>query len=198
MIAGPSEIMIVSDETGNPKFIASDLLSQAEHDVLASSILVTTSENIAYEVKKEIELQIIHLKRKEIIEKSLKDYGAIIIVETLEDAIEITNKIAPEHLELCINEPFNYLSFIKNAGAIFLGNYSSEPIGDYLGGPNHVLPTCGTARFFSPLNVGDFIKKSSIISYTKKALEVVKDDIIMFAEKERLDAHANAIKIRFV
>jgi histidinol dehydrogenase len=198
MIAGPSEIMVVADNTANPKYVAADLLSQAEHDVLASSILVTTSEDIAYKAKEETESQVINLSRKDIINKSLSKFGAIVIVRSIEEAVEIVNKVAPEHLELCVEEPFNLLGYIKNAGAIFLGNYSSEPLGDYFAGPNHVLPTSGTARFFSPLNVGDFIKKSSVISYTHKALLKVKDDVICFAEAEGLSAHANAIKVRFV
>jgi histidinol dehydrogenase len=197
MFAGPSEIMIVADNTANATYIAADLLSQAEHDTLASSILVTTSKTLAVEVQSEVRKQVEYLGRKDIICKSLQHYGAIIVVDDIIKALEIVNKIAPEHLELCVNEPFNLLGSIKNAGAIFLGNYSSEPIGDYFAGPNHVLPTGGTARFFSPLNVGDFIKKSSVISYTKKALRNVKDDIILFAEAEGLTAHANAVRIRF-
>lgn len=197
MIAGPSEIMVVADETANPGFVAADMLSQAEHDALASSILVTTSEKIAEEVKRELEIQLNKLPRKEIAEKSLKDFGAIVLVDDMDSAVNVVNKIAPEHLELCVSEPFNLISYIKNAGAIFLGNYSSEPLGDYYAGPNHVLPTSGTARFFSPLNVAEFMKKSSIISYSKKALQMVKDDVIKFAEAEGLKAHANAIRIRF-
>ncbi|MCX7709812.1 MAG: histidinol dehydrogenase [Clostridia bacterium] len=196
-IAGPSEITVVADETANPAFVAADLLSQAEHDILASSILVTTSTELAEKVKNELESQMNSLDRKEIMKKSIDDYGAIVIVEDLEKAVEVVNAIAPEHLELCVQEPFHLLSGIKNAGAIFLGHYASEPLGDYFAGPNHVLPTSGTARFFSPLNVGDFIKKSSLISYTKKALEGVKDDVIRFAESEGLSAHANAIRVRF-
>jgi len=179
MIAGPSEIMVVADETANPGFVAADMLSQAEHDALASSILVTTSEKIAEEVKRELEIQLNKLPRKEIAEKSLKDFGAIVLVDDMDSAVNVVNKIAPEHLELCVSEPFNLISYIKNAGAIFLGNYSSEPLGDYYAGPNHVLPTSGTARFFSPLNVAEFMKKSSIISYSKKALQMVKDDVIV-------------------
>jgi len=196
-VAGPSEITVVADETANPCFVAADMLSQAEHDVMASAILITTSERLAEEVKKELEKQASRLSRKEIIEKSLENYGAIIITESLEKAMEVANRIAPEHLELCVQEPFSLLGSVRNAGAIFLGNYSSEPLGDYFAGPNHVLPTSGTARFFSPLNVGDFIKKSSIISYSAKALGSVKDDVIRFAEAEGLTAHANAIRIRF-
>ncbi|MCR4435202.1 MAG: histidinol dehydrogenase [Clostridiales bacterium] len=197
MIAGPSEIAVVADDTANPKFVAADLLSQAEHDVLASAILVTDSEKLADEVQQEIERQAAYLSRKDILSKSIEDYGAIVITESLEEALEVVNKIAPEHLELCVKEPFDILGGVKNAGAIFLGHYASEPLGDYFAGPNHVLPTSGTARFFSPLNVGDFVKKSSIISYTRKALEGVKEDIILFAEAEGLTAHANAIKVRF-
>jgi histidinol dehydrogenase len=197
MIAGPSEILVVADETANPRFVAADLLSQAEHDAIASSLLVTTSERIAKEVEKELEIQLNLLPRKEIAQKSLEGFGAIIIVDDIESAVNVVNRIAPEHLELCVNEPFGLISLIKNAGAIFLGNYSSEPLGDYFAGPNHVLPTSGTARFFSPLNISEFMKKSSIISYTKKALQQVKDDVIMFAEAEGLKAHANAIRVRF-
>jgi histidinol dehydrogenase len=196
-IAGPSEIMVLADENANPRFVAADMLSQAEHDAIASALLVTTSERIASEVQKELNIQLNQLPRKEIAEKSLKDFGAIIVVDDLESAINVANKIAPEHLELCVNEPFGLISYIKNAGAIFLGNYSSEPLGDYFAGPNHVLPTSGTARFFSPLNISEFMKKSSIISYSKKALLNVKDDVIMFAEAEGLKAHANAIRVRF-
>jgi histidinol dehydrogenase len=197
MIAGPSEIMVVADETANPRFLAADLLSQAEHDVLASSILVTTSERVAKEVQKELEIQLEALDRKEIARKSIEDYGAVVIVESIKDATEVVNRIAPEHLELCMEEPFGALGGIRNAGAIFLGSYSSEPLGDYFAGPNHVLPTSGTARFFSPLSLSDFMKKSSIISYTKQALRKVKDDVILFAESEGLGAHANAIRVRF-
>lgn len=196
-IAGPSEITVVADKSSNSRFVAADLLSQAEHDPLASSILVTDSEKLAIEVQNEIERQIECLSRKDILRKSIDDYGAIVIVPDIDEAIKVVNKIAPEHLELCVNEPFNLLGDIKNAGAIFLGHYASEPLGDYFAGPNHVLPTSGTARFFSPLNVGDFIKKSSVISYTKKALQGVKDDVILFAQAEGLNAHANAIRVRF-
>lgn len=197
MFAGPSEIMVVADETSNPKFIAADLLSQAEHDVLSAAILVTTSEKLAADVDCEIERQYSYLSRKNILSKSISNYSAAVIVNSLEEAVEVVNKIAPEHLELCVAEPFNLLGSVKNAGAVFLGSYSSEPLGDYFAGPNHVLPTGGTARFFSPLNVADFIKKSSVISYTEKALEKIKDDIVTFAEAEGLDGHANAIKVRF-
>ncbi|HOM02363.1 MAG TPA: histidinol dehydrogenase [Acetivibrio sp.] len=197
MIAGPSEIMVVADETANPVFVAADLLSQAEHDALASSILVTTSENVAKEVQRELEVQLEALERKAMARKSIDDYGAIIIVENLKDAVAVVNRIAPEHLELCIEDPFSALGSIKNAGAIFLGNYSTESLGDYFAGPNHVLPTSSTARFFSPLNLSDFMKKSSIISYSRDALSKVKDDVILFAESEGLGAHANAIRVRF-
>lgn len=197
MFAGPSEIAVIADRTADPAFVAADLLSQAEHDTRASALLITDSEELAAEVQKELERQTGYLKRKDIIEKSLKDYSAIVITKGMEEAVSIVNSIAPEHLEICVEAPFNLLDAIKNAGAIFLGNYSSEPLGDYMAGPNHVLPTSGTARFFSPLNVGDFMKKSSVISYTERALENIKDDIIRFAEAEGLTAHANAIKVRF-
>ncbi|MGI6777986.1 MAG: histidinol dehydrogenase [Acetivibrionales bacterium] len=197
MVAGPSEIMVVADESADPRFVAADLLSQAEHDVLASSILVTSSGLLADQVNREVNRQISYLDRKDILIKSIEEYGAIVIVKSIEEAVDFANRVAPEHLELCVEDPFSILSRVKNAGAIFLGNYSSEPLGDYYAGPNHVLPTNGTARFFSSLNVGDFIKKSSVISYTEKALRKAKDDIIRFAEAEGLAAHANAIKIRF-
>jgi len=197
MIAGPSEILIIADESANSAFVAADMLSQAEHDRLASSILITTSERLANSVQVEITKQSATLSRKEIIESSLASYGLVVLVNTIEEAIEVSNSLAPEHLELCVKEPFTLLGSIKNAGAIFLGNYSSEPIGDYYAGPNHVLPTSGTSRFFSPLNVSDFYKKSSIIFYSQKALAKVKDDIIQFAELEGLTAHANAIRVRF-
>lgn len=197
MIAGPSEILIIADENANPKFLAADLMSQAEHDVLASSILVTTSFELAEKVKLELERQVETLDRKEIIRESLKHYGAIIVVSTLEEAIKMANEIAPEHLEIVIDKPFDILGEIKNAGSIFIGEYSPEPLGDYMAGPNHVLPTSGTARFFSPLSVDDFIKKSSYIYYTSPALEDLKTDIIKIAETEGLTAHANSIKVRF-
>ncbi len=196
-IAGPSEITVVADSSADARFVAADLLSQAEHDPLASSILITTSEAIASKVSEEIGRQLALLERNEIARKSIQDYGAIVLVEDLDRAAQVVNSIAPEHLELCVEEPFSLLPDIRNAGAIFLGHYTSEPLGDYFAGPNHVLPTSGTARFFSPLNVGDFIKKSSVISYTRKALANVKDDVVRFAESEGLTAHANAIKIRF-
>ena len=197
MIAGPSEILVLADETASPKFIAADLMSQAEHDVLASSILITTSEKIADETIVELERQCKTLSRKDIIEKSLADYGVIIICEDINYAVELTNKIAPEHLEVFIENPMEYLGCLENAGSIFLGQYTTESLGDYYAGPNHVLPTSGTARFFSPLSVSSFVKRSSFIYYTKDALEEAKDDIVLIAEKEGLTAHANAIKVRF-
>ena len=195
-VAGPSEILIIADDSANPEFVAADLLSQAEHDELASSILITTDKAMAYKVQKEIEEQTNYLSRKEIIQKSIDVFGAIIIVDTIEEAYEISNNIAPEHLELCTKAPFEELAMVKNAGAIFMGHYSPEPLGDYMAGPNHVLPTGGTARFFSPLSVDDFIKKSSVISFSKDALMGLCDDIIDFAKAEGLSAHANALKIR--
>jgi len=196
-IAGPSEILVVADETANPVFVAADLLSQAEHDEMASSVLITTSRDLADKVKEELVRQTELLSRKAIIEKSLKDYGAIIIVNNIEEAIEITNQIAPEHLELCTKESMTLLPKIKNAGAIFLGHYSPEPLGDYMAGPNHVLPTSGTARFFSPLNVDDFTKKSSVIYFSEDSLKELSDDIIRFAEAEEFTAHANSVRVRF-
>jgi histidinol dehydrogenase len=196
-IAGPSEILVLADESANPSFVAADLLSQAEHDELASAILVTTSENLAKEVEKEVVRFTNILSRKEIIRKSLENYGYIILTETLEDSIDIANEIASEHLEIITKDPFFVMTKIKNAGAIFLGEYSSEPLGDYYAGPNHVLPTNGTAKFFSPLSVDDFIKKSSIIYYSKEALKKAGSDIIDFATAEQLTAHANSIKVRF-
>jgi len=197
MFAGPSEITVVADDTANPVYVAADLLSQAEHDVLSASILITPSPELAQAVIKELKAQYSRLSRKSILDKSLSEYGAAIIVNDLEEALEVANRIAPEHLELCIEDPFSWLGYVRNAGAIFLGNWSPEPLGDYYAGPNHVLPTGGTARFFSPLNVADFIKKSSVISYTEKALEKAKDTVIGFAGYEKLDAHANAVKVRF-
>lgn len=197
MIAGPSEITILADDTAKPEFVAADLLSQAEHDKLASAILVTNSDTLAKKVAEQIAVQTNQLERKDIIEESLNNNSAIIVVDNLEQGIELTNRIAPEHFELCVDNPLEYLGKIKNAGAVFIGNYSSEPLGDYLAGPNHVLPTSGTARFFSPLSVDVFMKKSSLIYYSKTALSSVKDDIVLFASKEGLDAHANAIKVRF-
>ena len=196
-IAGPSEVLVIADETSNPKYIAADLLSQAEHDELASSVLITTSQDIATKVKEEIKRQTAYLKRKDIIEASLNTYGVTIIVDTLQDAVSISNEIAPEHLEIFTKNPFELMPYVKNAGAIFLGNYTPEPLGDYMAGPNHVLPTNATAKFFSPLSVDDFIKKSSITFFGRDALKALSDDVIYFAESEALDAHANSIKVRF-
>ncbi|RDU23031.1 histidinol dehydrogenase [Anaerosacchariphilus polymeriproducens] len=196
-IAGPSEILVLADETANPRYVAADLLSQAEHDELASAILVTTSEILAEQVKKEIGIFLKQLSRKTILEKSIENYGYILIAENLDEAIQVTNEIASEHLEIVTKDPFQVMTKIENAGAIFLGEYSSEPLGDYFAGPNHVLPTNGTAKFFSPLSVDDFIKKSSIISFSKESLEPIHEDIIKFAEAEQLTAHANSIKVRF-
>lgn len=197
MIAGPSEILIVADKTAEPSFLAADLMSQAEHDKLASSILLTTSNDIAHATKNEIKKQIKNLERKEIIEQSLENYGEIIVCEDLEQAIDFANELAPEHLELCIAEPLKYIGKVDNAGSVFLGNWSPEPLGDYYAGPNHVLPTSGTARFFSPLSVDSFVKKSSFIYYTPAELRNAKDDIIKLADTEGLTAHANSIKVRF-
>lgn len=196
-IAGPSEILVLADETANPRYVAADLLSQAEHDELASAILITTSTELAKKVSKEIEGFLQELSRTEIIRKSLDNYGYILIADNLDDAIACANEIASEHLEILTRDPFAVMTKIKNAGAIFLGEYSSEPLGDYFAGPNHVLPTNGTARFFSPLNVDDFCKKSSIISYSREALERAHEDIELFAKKEGLTAHANSIHVRF-
>lgn len=197
MFAGPSEILVIADSSAVPEYVAADLLSQAEHDILASSVLVTDDVSLLDSVKTEIEKQLLGLKRNEIIEKSLKSYGFGILVDNIEEAIEVSNNIAPEHLELCIKEPMSILGMIKNAGAIFVGNYSPEPLGDYMAGPSHVLPTSGTARFSSPVNVDQFIKKSSLIYYNKQSLEATSNDIVRFAEAELLDAHANALKVRF-
>ena len=196
-IAGPSEIMVLADETANPRFVAADLLSQAEHDEMASAILVTTSEALAEQVSVEVDKFVTTLSRKEIIRKSLDNYGYILVADTMQDAIDTVNEIASEHLELVTKNPFETMTKIRNAGAIFIGEYSSEPLGDYFAGPNHVLPTNGTAKFFSPLSVDDFIKKSSIISYSREALEPVYKDIVQFAECEKLTAHANSIRVRF-
>lgn len=196
-IAGPSEILVLADETANPRYVAADLLSQAEHDELASAILITTSESLAKEVSKQVEVFVQELSRTEIMQKSLDNYGYILLADTMEEAIDTANEIASEHLEILTKNPFETMTKIKNAGAIFLGEYSSEPLGDYFAGPNHVLPTNGTAKFFSPLNVDDFCKKSSIISYSREALEKVHKDIELFATKEGLTAHANSIKVRF-
>jgi histidinol dehydrogenase len=197
MIAGPSDILVVADETGDAAFIAADLLSQAEHDVNSAAILVTPNEELAIKVKREIERQLEELPRAQIARASTENNGAIIVVDTIEEAFEIANSIAPEHLELHVKEPMMALGHVKHAGSIFLGPYAPEPLGDYFAGPNHVLPTSGTARFFSPLSVDDFVKKSSFLSYTREALYAVKDDIIILAEKEGLQAHAKAIQIRF-
>ena len=193
MVAGPSEILIVADKTAKPAFLAADLMSQAEHDKMASAILLTTSENIARATVKEIERQIKFLERQEIIDRSLE----IIVCENMDQAIEFANELAPEHLELCVEEPLKYIGMIDNAGSVFLGNWSPEPLGDYFAGPNHVLPTSGTARFFSPLSVDSFVKKSSFIYYTQEQLEKDKDEIITLAETEGLTAHANSIRVRF-
>lgn len=196
-IAGPSEILVLADETANPRYVAADLLSQAEHDELASAILVTTSRELAENVSLQIDGFVRELSRGEIIQKSLDNYGHILVADTLDDAIDAANEIASEHLEIVTADPFDVMTRIRNAGAIFIGEYSSEPLGDYFAGPNHVLPTNGTAKFFSPLSVDDFLKKSSIISYSKEALEAVHLDIERFAEAEQLTAHANSIKVRF-
>jgi len=196
-IAGPSEILVLADEGANPRYIAADMLSQAEHDELASAILMTTSEELAKKVSEEVDKFTAVLSRKEIIQKSLDNYGYILVADTMEQAIETTNEIASEHLEILTTNPFDTMTKIRNAGAIFLGEYSSEPLGDYFAGPNHILPTNGTSRFFSPVNVDDFIKKSSIIAYSKEALEKIHKDIELFAESEGLTAHANSIKVRF-
>ena len=196
-IAGPSEILVIADETANPRYVAADLLSQAEHDEMASAILITTSEELADKVSKEIDGFVAELSRSEIISKSLENYGYILIAKDIDEAVETANEIASEHLEIVTRDPFTVMTKIRNAGAIFLGEYSSEPLGDYFAGPNHVLPTNGTAKFFSALSVDDFIKKSSIISYSREALEPIHEDIIRFANAERLTAHANSIKVRF-
>lgn len=196
-IAGPSEILVLADESANPRFMAADLLSQAEHDEMASAILVTTSEELAKKVSEEVDRFVAVLSRKEIIQKSLDQYGYILVADSLDAAIHTVNEIASEHLELVTKNPFEVMTKIRNAGAIFIGEYSSEPLGDYFAGPNHVLPTNGTAKFFSPLGVDDFIKKSSIISYSREALEPVYKDIVQFAECEKLTAHANSIRVRF-
>lgn len=196
-VAGPSEILVLADETANPRYVAADLLSQAEHDELASAILITTSEELAGKVSAQVDAFTAELSRKEIIQKSLDNYGYILLADSMEDAIDAANEIASEHLEILTKNPFDTMTRIKNAGAIFLGEYSSEPLGDYFAGPNHILPTNGTAKFFSPLNVDDFMKKTSIISYSKEALLKVHEDIEAFAKSEGLTAHANSIKVRF-
>lgn len=197
MVAGPSEILVVADKTSNPKFLAADLMSQAEHDKLASAILLTTSSDIAKATLHEIEKQMKYLERQAIIEESLDNFGEIIVCDSLEQAIDFANELAPEHLELCVNEPLKYIGMVDNAGSVFLGNWSPEPLGDYYAGPNHVLPTSGTARFFSPLSIDSFVKKSSFIYYTQEELSKAKDDIIKLADTEGLTAHANSIKVRF-
>ena len=196
-IAGPSEILVLADETANPRYVAADLLSQAEHDELASAILVTTSKELAEAVSEEVDKFIAELSRKEIMTKSIENYGYILVAETMQDAIDAANDIASEHLEIMTKNPFEVMTKIQNAGAIFIGEYSSEPLGDYFAGPNHILPTNGTAKFFGPLSVDDFVKKSSIIYYSREALEPIHKDIIKFAESEQLTAHANSIKVRF-
>ncbi len=197
MIAGPSEILVLADKTADPKFLAADLMSQAEHDRLASAILLTDYEPLAEQVKAELTRQCKQLERKEIIEESLQNYGAIIVCSDMSQAIDFANELAPEHLEVCCENPMEYVGKLDNAGSVFLGNYSPEPLGDYFAGPNHVLPTSGTARFFSPLSVDSFVKKSSFIYYTESALKKDADDIVRFAETEGLTAHANSIKVRF-
>ncbi len=196
-IAGPSEILVLADETANPKYVAADLLSQAEHDEMASAILVTTSQKLAEQVSAEVDEFVKHLSRKEIIEKSLEQYGYLLVTDTKEEALETVNLIASEHLEIVTKNPFEDMTKVQNAGAIFLGAYSSEPLGDYFAGPNHILPTNGTARFFSPVSVDDFVKKSSIIYYSKEALLKAHQEIAYFAEKEQLTAHANSVRVRF-
>ena len=196
-VAGPSEILVLADETATPRYVAADLLSQAEHDELASAILITTSMDLAKAVSAEVDKFLKELSRAEIISKSLDNYGYILVAESMDDAIDAANEVASEHLEILTKDPFAVMTKIQNAGAIFLGEYSSEPLGDYFAGPNHILPTNGTARFFSPLNVDDFLKKTSIISYSREALEAVHKDIELFAGREGLTAHANSIKVRF-
>ena len=196
-IAGPSEILVLADETANPRYVAADLLSQAEHDEMASAILITTSMELAKKVSEEVDGFVEVLSRKDIITKSLEQFGYILVAETMQDAIDAANEIASEHLEIVTANPFEVMTRIRNAGAIFIGEYSSEPLGDYFAGPNHVLPTNGTSRFFSPLNVDDFVKKSSIVYYSREALEAVHEDIEKFAKAEQLTAHANSIHVRF-
>ncbi len=196
MIAGPSEILIVADDSANPKYLAADLMSQAEHDKMASAILITTSEKIAEETTAELERQVKLMSREEIIRSSLENYGKIIVTKTMEEACALADSLAPEHLEVVARNPLEYIGKLDNVGSLFLGQYSPEPLGDYYAGPNHVLPTSGTARFFSPLSVDSFIKKSSYIYYTPDALNEAADDVILVAERERLTAHANSIKVR--
>ncbi len=197
MIAGPSEILVMADSSANPKFLAADLMSQAEHDILASSILLTTDKAVAEATLEELKRQMTHLSRNEIIEKSLRDYGAMIVCRSVDEMVELANELAPEHLEVMMENPMAYLGQLDNAGSVFLGQFAPEPLGDYYAGPNHVLPTSGTARFFSPLGVDSFIKKSSYIYYTEDALRAAHDDIVCIAEREQLTAHANSIKVRF-
>lgn len=197
MIAGPSEILIVADQTANPVYLAADMMSQAEHDPMASSILITTSEEIAEKTRGELEKQVEKLDRKDTILEALRNFGAIFICDDINQAMDLADEIAPEHIEIVVENPMDYVDRIQNAGSVFLGNYAPEPLGDYYAGPNHVLPTSGTARFFSPLSVDDFVKKSSYIYYTKEALEKARDDIILIANKEGLTAHANAVAVRF-
>ena len=196
-IAGPSEILVLADETADPRYVAADLLSQAEHDELASAILITTSKELAEKVSKQVDVFVNELSRKEIMQKSLDNYGYVLVAENMEEAIDAVNEIASEHLEILTANPFEIMTKVRNAGAIFMGEYASEPLGDYFAGPNHILPTNGTAKFFSPLNVDDFLKKTSIISYSREALEKVHKDIETFAESEGLTAHANSIRVRF-
>ena len=196
-VAGPSEILVIADETADPRYVAADLLSQAEHDELASAILVTTSRTLARQVSDQVDAFVRELSRSEIIQSSLDNYGYILVADSMEAAVEIANEIASEHVEIQTKDPYDVMMKIRNAGAIFIGEYSSEPLGDYFAGPNHVLPTNGTARFFSPLSVDDFIKKSSIIAYSREALEAVHEDIERFAKAEQLTAHANSVHVRF-
>ena len=197
MIAGPSEVMVLADETADPKYVAADLMSQAEHDVMASAILVTTCPELAEKVQAEVNRQVQYLSRKEIIEKSMNEYGAVLLCNSREEAAQLANMVAPEHLEVLMENPMELLGALDNVGSLFLGAYASEPLGDYYAGPNHVLPTSGTARFFSPLGVQSFTKRSSYTYYTRDALREAKDDIVLIANKEGLTAHANAITVRF-
>jgi histidinol dehydrogenase len=197
MVAGPSEVLVLADETANAKFVAADLLSQAEHDRLASAVLITTSETLAQQVQAEVERQTSYLERKEIIEDSLKNFGAILVCDTMEQAAELANEVAPEHLEICTKAPREVLPLIKNAGAVFLGDWTPEPLGDYMAGPDHVLPTSGTARFFSPLSVDSFLKTMSVLEFDRASLEPIHQEVVAFAEVEHLTAHANSIKVRF-
>ena len=197
MIAGPSEVLVIADKTAEPKFVAADLMSQAEHDILASAVLLTDSSALARAVSEEIKRQSARLSRKDIIHASLRDFGCVLVCNDLDECVTLANEIAPEHLELCVADPEGMLPKVKNAGAVFLGNWSPEPLGDYMAGPNHVLPTSGTARFFSPLSVTSFIKTMSVIEYDKEALERVHDQVIALARSEELTAHANSIQVRF-